>query len=102
MGGWGGHAPPHVADGEKSWFRWRFWWWRMEEASGCSNLREIMWYFVHIVIFCNKLRCQLLSGWQKTKVLCTDRIEVILMGNTKMSGIFCVVVAQKLPFMPIA
>jgi hypothetical protein len=39
---------------------------------------------------------------KKKKVLCTDRIEVILMGNTKMSGIFCVVVAQKLPFMPVA
>ena len=27
-------------------------------------LRGIMWCFVLILIFCNKLRCQLLSGWQ--------------------------------------
>jgi hypothetical protein len=50
----------------------------MEEASGCLNLREIMWCFVLIVIFCNKLSYQLLSDWQKIRVFCNLRIKDIL------------------------
>jgi hypothetical protein len=40
-------------------------------------LRGIIWCFVLILIFCNKLMCQLWSGWQKTWVFCHLRIEVI-------------------------
>jgi hypothetical protein len=29
-------------------------------------LRRIIWCFILILILCNKLKCQLWSGWQKT------------------------------------
>jgi hypothetical protein len=44
-------------------------------------LRGIIWCFVLILIFCNKLMCQLWSGWQKTHVFCHLRIEVIPLFN---------------------
>jgi hypothetical protein len=48
-------------------------------------LRGIIWCFVLILIFCNKLMCQLWSGWQKTHVFCHLRIEVIPIGLLKVS-----------------
>jgi hypothetical protein len=51
-------------------------WVLLREERG-KILRRIIWCFVLILIFCNKLRCQLWSGWQKTWVFCHLRIEVI-------------------------
>jgi hypothetical protein len=63
----------------------RSWWAEVANGGGVQwreergkILRGVMWCFVLILIVCNKLRCQLLIGWQKTHVFCHIRIEVIL------------------------